>query len=168
MINKKIVAGILISGILTAWVWATFANDTNINSKNMPFFKNLKKWSWMEYFKGGLMKNNLTNEEKIALNSMTDEQKIEFYNKKTEEQLVKRGLKESVIDTLLAWGKLTSEQEVIRNEIIKERAEMKAKMEEFKTIMEKRKAWETLTNEEESMLEGFKYNKKGKHFWKLR
>ena len=75
----------------------------------------------------------LTTEEKTALESMTDAEKKAFFESKQTEAKVKMETRESVIDKLLAGTTLTSEEETIRQEIIKERAEMKAK----KTILDK-------------------------------
>lgn len=79
-------------------------------------------------------------------------------------------LRENVIDKLLSWTTLTTEEEVIRQDIIKERAtkktemeKRKKEMEEVKVIMDKKRAWTTLTTEEQSKLDSFKMNKK---WWK--
>ena len=84
------------------------------------------KWQWKgRGDKGGFI-NDLTTEEKTALESMTDDEKKAFFETKKVENDAKRTAHENVIDKLLSWEKLTAEEEVVRTEIIKERAERKA------------------------------------------
>lgn len=84
------------------------------------------KWQWKgRWDKGGFI-NDLTTEEKTALESMTDDEKKAFFETKKAENDAKRIAHENVIDKLLSWEKLTAEEEVVRTEIIKERAERKA------------------------------------------
>jgi len=105
----------------------------------------------------------LTDAEKTALESMTQEDKQAFFEAKRSEQEAKREEREVIIDTLLSGGTLTSNQEIVRAEIIKERALQKADMEErkiqmetIKTLLEKKKSGETLTSEEETTLKTIK------------
>lgn len=132
---------------------------------NMPEIKGDRwdkdnfKW-WVERW---FMWDSLTDEEKTALESMTTEEKQAFYEAKRVEQESERQAQENVIDKLLAWEILTSEEEVVRQEIITQRAEKKvemeerqAKMEEMKTIMEKQNSWEELTEDEQTILDEFK------------
>lgn len=107
--------------------------------------------------------DELTDEEKTQLESMNDEQKQAFFETKRAEQKAKREARENVIDKLLAGETLTAEEENLRAEIIKERAERKVKMqemeqkrEEMKTIMEKKKAGEELSEEEQTVLDEMK------------
>jgi len=83
------------------------------------------EWRWN---KGGFI-NDLTTEEKTALETMTTEEKKAFFETKKVEMEAKREAHENVIDKLLAWEKLTSDEELVRAEIVKERAERKAEME---------------------------------------
>lgn len=128
---------------------------------NMPeggmWGKNWEKW-WMWGNKGEM--NNLTDEEKTALESMTDEEKQVFYETKREEAKAQREAQETVIDKLLSWETLTADEETVRQELITQRAEQKTKRAEMETqreqieaIKEKQTAWETLTDEETSLLE---------------
>lgn len=126
------------------------------------------RWFWWKKWKGmwemiwdfkWMMNNALTDEEKTALKSMTDEEKQAFFETKRAEQKAKMESRESVIDKLLAWETLTSDEEVVRQEIITQRAEEKVKrsqMEEVRTLMEKQKNWETLTTEEQEKLDELK------------
>lgn len=59
---------------------------------------------------------------------MTTEEKKAFFEAKKLEQKAKRDAREGVIDKLLAWEVLTANEELIRAEIIKERANRKTKM----------------------------------------
>lgn len=178
MKHKKILAGLLVSCVTITWISYSFADDTNTGSaasvkefaKNIwgkmfknHFEKRWGEWRWME----------LTDAEKTALESMTQEDKQAFFEAKRSEQEAKREEREVIIDTLLSGGTLTSNQEIVRAEIIKERALQKADMEErkiqmetIKTLLEKKKSGETLTSEEETTLKTIKWKKwdfKGRH-----
>ncbi len=87
------------------------------------------KWQWKGRWDRGGFINNLTEEEKTALDSMTDDEKKAFFETKKAENDAKRTSHENVIDKLLSWEKLTAEEEVVRAEIIKERSERKTEME---------------------------------------
>lgn len=122
-----------------------------------------ERWFWFA---------ELTDAEKTALESMTDTGKQEFFEKKREEQKAKMESHENVIDKLLAWSTLTADEETIKQEIIKERterkakiAEMEAKIAEIKPILEKKKAWTTLTSDEQTKLDEFEEQRpEGKWF----
>ena len=112
---------------------------------------------------------NISDEDKVLIETMSDEEKKEFFEIKKEESKANKEAKEWVIDDLLAGNTLSVDQEVLRAEIITQRAERKAKQAEMqeqrevmKTIMEKKKSWEELTQEEETLLETFKSEHKGK------
>lgn len=94
----------------------------------------------------------------------------EWFSKMTENK-AKAEAKETVIDKLLAGTALNADEEVIRTEMIKERAKMKArkvemetKMIEIKTIMEKKKSWAELSSEEQAKIDAMK--KEHKKWWK--
>ena len=70
----------------------------------------------------------LTTEEKTSLESMTNEEKKAFFEARKFEKKAKRDSREGVIDKLLAWEVLTADEEVVRAEIIKERADRKDEM----------------------------------------
>lgn len=112
----------------------------------------------------GFMERNtkLTDTEKQALESMSNEEKQAFFEKKQKEAIAAQALQESVIDKLLAWTALTSEEEQVRQTMIQERATrkaeqatMKANMEKIKAIQEKKKAGTQLTTEEQTLLDSF-------------
>lgn len=135
-------------------------------------------WVWLENhfkkWKNGNMKW-LSAEEKTALESMTTEEKTAFYAKKRierqaemEAKKAEREAHEAVIDRLLNWDKLTTDEQAILEQIKIKRAERKAlsianeaKMQEMKTIMTKKMNWETLTGEETVKLEELWGMKKG-------
>lgn len=144
MKNKKILAAILAVTIAIAWISYSFADDTQTGS-----ILSFKKFAF----------------EKTQL---TDEQKAEKLAK-MEEMKLQRESREAVIDDLLAWNTLTSQQEVLRAQIITERNERKTKMLEqneqreiMKAIFDKKKAWEELTSDEQEQLDSLK----GSFKWK--
>lgn len=169
MKNKKILTGLLIATVVVSWVWASFASDTT-NS----WTANINKvFNWVRAWMGKFMGAWLTDAEKTALESMTDTEKQTFFETKRTEQKVKMEAHENVIDKLLAWSTLTSEEETLRQEIIKERAERKleretreAEMEAIQPILEKKRNWETLTTDEQTKLDAFEANRSGK--WWMR
>lgn len=187
MKNNVIISSIVAS-ILVAWVvgLSASANDTNTWEINKVFQKWwFEKWicnffeRWHEFKKGkGWFMKGLTDEEKTSIKSMTDEEKKSFFETKKAERDAEREAKKAerqahnnVIDKLLAWETLISEEETLRTEIIKQRAERKADMEareaeraEMKTIMEKVKSWEKLTDEEQTKIDEMK-QKKGWERW---
>lgn len=122
--------------------WETLTTDEQAKldafEATKPNFWSMWEWmkrgEWMKSWergergeKWGFM-NNLTTEEKTALQSMTTEEKKAFFEAKKAEQIAKRDAREGVIDKLLAWQTLTADEEVVRAEIIKERADRKAEM----------------------------------------
>lgn len=91
------------------------------------------RWEWKgmwRWNKWGFL-NDLTTEEKTTLEAMSDDEKKAFFETKKAEMQARREAHEAVIDKLLAWEKLTSDEELVRTEIVKERAERKAKIQEL-------------------------------------
>jgi hypothetical protein len=138
MKNKKILAAILAATIATAWISYSFADDTQTGSK-------------LSFKKFGFEKTQLTDEQKAEKLAKMEEMKLQ------------RESREAVIDDLLAWNTLTSQQEVLRAQIITERNERKTKMLEqneqreiMKAIFDKKKAWEELTSDEQEQLDSLK------------
>ena len=75
-----------------------------------------------------------------------------------------------MIDKLLAWEALTNEEETLRQEMIKERAEMKKLKQQrqlerqaMDLIFIKMKNWEALTSDEQTKLDEFRKTWK----WKM-
>lgn len=165
MNNKKLLTWLLLTTVVVGWIGATFASDST-----NTWVTNIKKvFRWERGGMGFFMGANLTDAEKTALESMTDAEKKTFFETKMTEQKAKMDAHENVIDKLLAWVSLTSEEETLRQEIIKERserktkiAEMEAKMEEIKPILEKKRNWETLTADEQKKLDEFESTRPAK------
>lgn len=121
---------------------------TNLNAQK-PFMMNFKGKMW---FKNMHKQEKLTQEETDLLKNMTSEQKREFFEKKSlelkqkkEQEFKKREAKEAVIDKLLNWETLTTEDKTLVEEIKKERADRKNSLEnkkifnkEFKEINKKK------------------------------
>jgi hypothetical protein len=119
--------------------------------------KSQRAEKWAKF--GGKRKGggNLTDEEKTALESMSDEEKQAFFDAKKEEMKIKKEAHKSVIDKLINGESLTAEQEAIR-------LEMLAKMEDMdwnhrgkghregKEIISKILAGDELRAEEETQL----------------
>lgn len=130
-------------------------------------WKGPRWWEWFGWkwaFWVGF--DNLTDEEKTQLESMTDEQKQAFFEAKRQEQEVKMEAREVVIDKLLNGETLTDEQKVIVEEIKAQRAEHKAKkaeMESVRVLFEKVKNGETLSSDEQTKLDEFKANIPQRH-----
>lgn len=111
--------------------WETLTADEQAKldtfEANKPNFWSM--WEWMKWWERGekwWFMNWLTTEEKTALESMTNDEKKAFFDAKKVELTAKRDAREGVIDKLLAWQTLTADEEVVRAEIIKERADRKA------------------------------------------
>jgi hypothetical protein len=106
------------------------------------------------------MGNKLTTEEKTAFEAMSDTEKQTFLEKKHTEMEAKRTAHETVIEKLLAGTTLTASEETLRQEIITERATMKANRAEMEAnrtkieaIMKKKAAGTTLTTDEQTLLD---------------
>lgn len=163
--RKNIIISSVLASLIVAWiVWLSSSAHDNFTSNWENGFKmfGMERWIW-----GFSTKKGLTDEEKIALESMTKEEKQTFFETKREEMQaemeqfrIEREAKEAVIDSLLAWNALTSEQEALRAEIIAERSErkiamedMRVKMEQVHSIMKKKKNGEDLTEQEQAVLD---------------
>lgn len=170
--------------------WTTFWSGINLEKKS--FWKEKWCWCWKkmerwfkwernENWSWGLIGNenfwfkwmpwfiDLTSDEKTKLETMTNEEKKVFFENKKLENEKKMESRELVIDKLLNGTTLTSEEELIKQEIITQRNEMKTKkveMDEMRKLMEKVKNWETLTTEEQTKINDFqsKFPKKWNRF----
>ena len=138
---------------------------------------NFRGWWWKMKFKKGVnwMMKWLTEDEKIALEKMTDDEKTAFFenirDKKQAEievKKVEREKHEAVIDKLIDWEELNSEEKLILEEIKIKRAERKKRREEIeenrkeaKILMNKKISWELLTEDEiEKLWESIIRNKR--------
>ncbi len=90
---------------------------------------NEMRWEmWMGWMMGAWFSTmtQLSDAEKTALTTMTADQKKAFFDAKMTDVKAKAEAKETVIDKLLAGTALTADEETLRQEIIKDRAAMKA------------------------------------------
>lgn len=150
--------------------WETLTADEQ--TKLTEFQANKKTWKgnwfhkwWEKWNRWGKMEN-LTDAEKTSLESMTQVEKKAFFEQKMQAQKLEMDAKDNVIDKLLAWETLTSDEQAIKQTIIKDRAERKVKQAEkleIRTLMQKQKAWETLTQDEQSKLTEFQASHSFKH-----
>lgn len=114
----------LIQEKLENWETLTQEEQTILDSMKKPRFQD-KKGRDRQWGFGGFRDDFLTEDEKEAFNNLTSDEKKEYLEAKRLEEKSKMELKELVIDKLLIWESLTSEEEVIRQEIITERANRK-------------------------------------------
>lgn len=160
MKTNKIIAWAIATSILVTGLWVASADFGEMKNN----FKNHKI--------------ELTEEQKTEIENMSQDEKKVFFEAKKSEMHAQREAKENVIDKLLAGETLTSDEEILKDEIIVQRAEKKLKMEEkqankeeMKSIIEKNKNGEELTQDEEAKLEemkshGKKWGKKGSRWEK--
>jgi len=139
MKNKKILAILVMVSITMGGLSYSYADYKDSNNLNKTF---------KEFHDFRLDKPVLTTIEKNDLEKMNSEERREFLKEKKDILIKKNEAKEEVIDALLLWKTLTAEQEKLRIEIINQRAERKARLEEkklkikeFKNIL-KNKKWQ--------------------------
>ncbi|MDD5769722.1 MAG: hypothetical protein PHE25_02040 [Candidatus Gracilibacteria bacterium] len=163
--SKKLIVSILLTTALATGITfaATGTGSGALNTLKHGFEKyNQDEW-FLDGMRGGfLMQDNLTDAEKTALETMTSDDKRAFFEKKITDEQAKKEAQETVIDKLLAGTTLTADEEIIRTEIIKQRAERKAEMEarkkeiaSIKTIIEKKRAGTILTTDEQATFDKF-------------
>lgn len=99
---------------------------------------------------------NLTADEKKSLESMTDAQKKEFFQKKMDEQKAKMDARDAVMDKLLNGESLSDTEKAIVTEIKAERTKMKTERTQMDNIRTKLSNNETLTSEEQAILDAHK------------
>ena len=104
----------------------------------------------------------LTADEKAKVATMTDAEKKTFYAEKIAEAKAKKIARENVMDKLINGEALTDSEKVVLAEIKTERAamkarqaDMKAKMDAIRPILEKKKAGTALTADEQAQLNAF-------------
>jgi hypothetical protein len=155
IITSAVIAGV---GLLAASTFAATGTST-LGSKlrwNMTQSGQVFRWHmdgnrWMNV--NWPMGNNLTTAEKTAFDAMTTTEKQAFLEKKQVENQAKHDAHEVVIDKLLAGTALTPTEETLKQEMIKNRAEMKANKAKIETILAKKKAGTSLTAEEQALLD---------------
>jgi len=98
---------------------------------------------------------NLTDEEKTALESMTDIEKKAFFDQKKTEMEAQRTAEKAVIDKLIAGETLTADEEATRLELVNKFADENNKQTERRDggdIIAKLVAGDTLTADEQAQL----------------
>lgn len=98
---------------------------------------------------------HLSEEEREALETMTDDEKKAFFDSKKEEMQAKKEARKSVIDTLISGNTLTTEQETIRVEMLEkiESGDGKLGKRDNAEIIEKILKGETLSSDEQVKFE---------------
>lgn len=149
--NNKILSFVLIAGIATTWFAGISAANTGTTLTDMK--SGFEEWvqkitgKWKGF-------KNLSEDEKLALESMTDEERKAFFTAKKAEKKAQKEAIKSVVDKLLAWEPLTASEEATRLEAlakIEERSDKRSKP--GAEIIAKILAGDELTSEELTQLE---------------
>ena len=161
--NKSVLTALVVMPAIAAssLVGVTFANSNSVDTSSVKngFQKQiqggLNHLKWDHRMNGGMIHGmqNLTDDEKKSLESMTDTQKKEFFQKKMDKQKVKMDARDAVLDKLLNGESLSDADKVIVTEIKAERAKMKAERAQMDNIRTKIDKNETLTTEEQAFLD---------------
>lgn len=185
-LNKKIIAGTSAT-LLTLGLTATgaFASTVNTqpttstiptNTKSTIQSQTFHKDFWIQHKEFGkgirdfgkghwphIGNLQLTDEEKTQLSTMTNQQKQDFFKAKRTEQIKQKQAEDIVIDKLLAGQTLTSDEETIRQTIIKDRANRKAQetkreteRQQLEAIKTKQQSGQILTSDEQTLLDSIK------------
>jgi len=177
--NNKILTVVLVAGIATTW----FAGISAANSGSLSFWNKAeirelleKAESWVELTTdeqatldaakamkaekwakhGGKRKGgwNLTDEEKTALEAMSDEEKQEFFEAKKAEMKADKEAAKAVIDKLVAGESLTAAEEATRLEMLAKIEENTGKhSKQWSEIIAKILAGDELSADEQTQLE---------------
>jgi Spy/CpxP family protein refolding chaperone len=158
MNTKILVPAVLVAGLSLAAV-GTYAATSTTTTPGSTMNQTTRGPG---FGKGGHMMANLTDAEKTALESMTDEQKKAWFETKRTEMEARHDAREAVIDKLLAGTALSATEETTRQEIIKERAERKAQKEKMDAIRAKVEAGTALTAEEQDLVDSMPRGGHGK------
>jgi len=120
-INNKVLTFVLLVGIVsTGFAGISAANSgQTLSEKTSGMQQGVKKmFSDGKHFGKRKWFWNLTDEEKAALDSMTDEEKKEFFQAKKAEKQAQKEEKKAVIDKLLAGESLSASEEALRGEML--------------------------------------------------
>lgn len=146
MNTKKVgilILSAIVAGVVVSWTNANMFGFDWDSDNRMEMRTNFEwnEWSfgrmWGKHFKKWINGNMkwLTDEEKVELEAMSDDEKKVFFEEKRAERQadmearkVDRIAHEAVIDKLIDGEALTAEEKVILEEIKVKRAERKAKM----------------------------------------
>lgn len=210
--NNKILSAVLVVGIATTgFAGISAANEgllgDNIEQRVDTLESKIQERVWGDGKRGfGKRKwlKNLTDAEKLALESMSDEEKQVFFEAKKAEKKAQKEVRKAVVDKLIAGESLSSSEEDIRLEALAkieersgkkskpgadiiakvlagdeltadeqaeliqmqaDRVEREAQRAIIEPIKEKQKAGEQLTEEEQSILDAAKAERKQKKRW---
>ena len=155
--NNKILSVVLVLGIAStgfAGISAANSGQTLLGS-NMTLEqeseKKMQKWAHFGKRKG---LKNLTDEEKTAVEAMSDEEKKVFFTAKKEEMKAQKEASKAVIDKLIAGENLTAAEDATRLEMIAKMEEKadSGKMRDGAALISKILAGDELTADEETEL----------------
>ena len=125
--NNKILSVVLVVGIATTgFAGISAANNTTNSSENKGWFERWVKRISEKSNHFGKRKGlaHLTEEEKTALETMSDDEKKTFFDAKKAKMKAQKEAGKTVIDKLIAGESLTAAEEATRLEMI-------AKIEDF-------------------------------------
>lgn len=173
--NKSVLTALVVMPAIAAssLVSVTFANTSSTDSPSAKSDTNKSvrsdiKLRWNHNIGIPMMHGmkKLTDAEKTSLESMTDAQKKEFFQKKMDEQKANMDARDTVIDKLLNGENLSDSDKTLVTEMKTERAKMKANRAQMENIRAKLDKKETLTSEEQTFLDAHqpKGNERG-HRW---
>lgn len=172
--NNKLLTVVLVAGIATTgFAGISAANEgllgenieNKIDSIEWSFEKRFEGEKWERKFGKRMGMKNLTDAEKIALKSMTGEEKKVFFDAKKAEKKAEHEARSAIIDKLMAGEKLTAAEEATRLEMLAKIEEHQAEGKRFwgkenhREVIAKLLAGDELTNEERVILKEMKAKK---------
>lgn len=154
-INNKVLTFVLLLGIAsTGFAWISAANSGQTLSEKSNW---MQQWVQKIFHGGenfGKRKGfgNLSEEEKTALEAMSDEEKKAFFEAKKAQMIAQKEAGKAVIDKLLAGESLTAAEEAIRGEMLMKIEEDDTPRRDGGDIIAKLLAGDALTDEEQTQL----------------
>lgn len=139
-----------------------FAAETGANTNNTPASSTTSQKSGfgekgMKFSGGerghGEPRAHLSESEQASLESMSDTEKQAFFELKIKEERAKMEAREALFDKLLNGESLTDADKSLVTEIKTERAKMKEEQVKMESIRTKLQNNETLTSEEQTMVD---------------
>lgn len=121
IINNKVLTFVLLVGIAsTGFAGISAANSGQTLSENKTGMQQWVKKMFADGKHFGKRKGfwNLTEEEKTALQAMSDEEKKAFFEEKKAEMKAQKEAKKAVIDKLITGESLTASEEALRGEML--------------------------------------------------
>jgi len=120
-INNKVLTFVLLVGIAsTGFAGISAANSGQTLSENKTGMQQWVKKMFADGKHFGKRKGfgNLSEEEKTALQAMSDEEKKAFFEEKKAEMIAQKEAKKAVIDKLLTGESLSASEEALRGEML--------------------------------------------------